>query len=373
VLVLGVIQAPNWGWGSARTIAVLAAGAAALAAFVAVESRTAHPMLDVALFRNPRFATASASVAVTYFALQGFIFLTTQYLQVVKGYGALSTGVRLLPVAGSVAVAAVAGTRLAIWIGNKAVVAGGLTLYSAALLWISTLTKATPYPLIAVMSALLGTGVGLILAPATEAIMDAVPAERAGVGSAVNDATRLFGGTLGVAVIGSVGASLYASRLTPTLPLGLPQPAITAAKGSVAGATAVAQKATQAGQAVIADRLSDAAIPAFLHSFTGGCLVAAGVAAAGALTAVFLLPARPAAPKREALAFPAAQKWPGAQQWPAAQKWPGAQQWPAAQKWPGTGQWPPQQWPGTGQWPAGAPPSPAAVGRQVTIIASTAR
>jgi EmrB/QacA subfamily drug resistance transporter len=99
LLVLGVIQAPGWGWHSLRAIAVLAAGTAVLAVFVAVEGRAMHPMMDVALFGNPRFTAASGSVAIAFFALNGFIFLLSQYFQVVKGYGPLSTGVRLLPVA----------------------------------------------------------------------------------------------------------------------------------------------------------------------------------------------------------------------------------------------------------------------------------
>jgi len=296
VLVLGIIQAPGWGWGSARTLGTLAAGAVLLAAFAAAEARTAHPMLDIALFRNPRFTAASGSVAIAFFALNGFIFLTTQYFQVVKGYGPLGTGVRLLPVAGSVAVASVTGTRLAVRIGNKIIVGGGMTLFCAALLWISTVSQATSYGVIAAQMIVFGTGMGLTQAPATEAIMGAVPKHKAGVGSAVNDATRLFGGTLGVAVIGSVAASLYTSRLAATLPAGLPARAITAARGSVGGAVIAAQQVSQTGYAQLGSRLKDAATLAFLHSFAGGCLVAGAVAAVGALVAIFLLPARPADP-----------------------------------------------------------------------------
>ena len=129
--------------------------------------------------------------------------------------------------------------------------------------------------------AVFGAGMGLTQAPATEAIMGAVPKHKAGVGSAVNDATRLFGGTLGVAVIGSVAASLHTSRLAATLPAGLPARAITAVRGSVGGAVIAAQKASHAGFAQPGSRLKDTAILAFLHSFSGGCLVAGGVAAAG--------------------------------------------------------------------------------------------
>jgi predicted MFS family arabinose efflux permease len=296
VLVLGIIQAPGWGWGSPQAIGTLAAGAALLAAFAVAESRTAYPMLDVALFRNPRFTAASGSVAIAFFALNGFIFLMTQYFQVVRGFSPLGTGVRLLPVASSVAIASVIGTRLAVRIGNRIIVGGGLALFCAALLWISTASRATSYGVIAAQMIVFGIGMGLTQAPATEAIMGAIPKEKAGVGSAVNDATRLFGGTLGVAVIGSVAASLYASRLASTLPAGLPERAITAARGSVGGAVIAADQTSHAGLAHLGSRLEDAAILAFLHSLAGGCLVAGGVAAAGALVAIFLLPARPSSP-----------------------------------------------------------------------------
>ncbi len=194
VLVLGIIQAPGWGWGSPRAIGTLTAGTALLAAFAAAESRTAYPMLDIALFRNPRFTAASGSVAIAFFALNGFIFLMTQYFQVVRGFSPLGTGVRLLPVASSVAIASVIGTRLAVRIGNKIIVGGGLALFCAALLWISTASRTTSYSVIAAQMIVFGIGMGLTQAPATEAIMGAVPKEKAGVGSAVNDATRLFGG-----------------------------------------------------------------------------------------------------------------------------------------------------------------------------------
>jgi hypothetical protein len=310
VLVLGIIQAPDWGWDSARTIGTLAAGAALLAAFATAEARTGHPMLDVTLFRNQRFTAASGSVAIAFFALNGFIFLATQYFQVVKGFGPLGTGVRLLPVAGSVAVASVTGTRLAVRTGNKIIVGGGLTLFCAALLWISTVSQTTPYVVIAAQMIVFGTGMGLTQAPATEAIMGAVPKQKAGVGSAVNDATRLFGSTLGVAVIGSVAASLYTSRLAATLPAGLSARAITAARGSVGGAVTAAQKTSHAGFTQLGSRLKDTAILAFLHSYSGGCLVAAAVAAAGALVAIFLLPARPADPGTQSPQLPATDPQP---------------------------------------------------------------
>jgi hypothetical protein len=232
-------------------------------------------------------------VAIAFFALLGFIFLMTQYFQVVRGYSPFSTGVRLLPVAVSVGVASVAGTRLAVRVGTKIIVGGGMALFCAALLWISFAATDTSYAIIATQMVVLGVGMGFTQAPATEAIMGAVPVQKAGIASAVNGATRLFGGTLGVAVIGSVAASLYTSRLTALLPPGLPGRVVTAANGSVGGAAAAAQQLAQAGLAGPARALGDAAVAAFMHSLSGACLVAAGVTAIGVLLVAFWLPNRP--------------------------------------------------------------------------------
>ncbi len=126
LLVFGIIQAPNWGWSSAPTFVTIAAGLGTLALFVHVESRIARPMLDVSLFHNARFTAASGSITIAFFTLTGFSFLITQYFQFVKSYSPFATGVRLLPVAVSIAVAAVVGTKLAVRLGNKAVVRRGL-------------------------------------------------------------------------------------------------------------------------------------------------------------------------------------------------------------------------------------------------------
>ena len=142
---------------------------------------------------------------------------------------------------------------------------------------------------------LYGLGMGLTSAPATESIMGAVSRRQAGVGSAVNDSTRLLGGTLGVAVIGSVYASLYGSRLTASLPAGLPAPGLghraPVARRRVRGGRPGARPAWRLGRAV-----HDAATNAFIHGLSIGCLVAGGVAAAGAILAVLFLPAQPASP-----------------------------------------------------------------------------
>jgi hypothetical protein len=292
-VVFGIIQAPDWGWGSAATFVTLAIGVGILALFVDVERRRESPMLDVRLFRNPRFTAASGSITIGFFVLAGFTFLMTQYFQFVQGFSPLGTGVRLLPVATSIAIAAVVGTKLAVRVGNKAVVATGLAMFGAGVLWISTVSASTSYLEIVGQMLLAGSGLGLITAPATEAVMGAVPIEKAGVGSAVNDATRLFGAALGVAVIGSVAASLYQSRLGSNVPPDLPPAAAHAAKSSLGSALIAAQHLRAAGLTAPARVLNAGAVDAFLHSLQGSLIVAGAIALGGSLLALALLPARP--------------------------------------------------------------------------------
>ncbi len=292
-LVFTIIEAPTHGWSGARTVGGFAAALILLVLFVSWERRTVAPMLDVRLFRNPRFTAASGSVTVAFFSLFGFIFLMTQYFQFIRGYGPLSTGVHLLPVASSVVVGSVLGTRLAVKLGTKLVVAAGLLAVAAFYGWVSVIAGNTGYGVIATQMVLYGLGMGFTSAPATESIIGAVSKEQAGVSSAVNDTTRLLGGTLGVAVIGSVFASVYGNRLTSGLPAGLPATLAHAAHQSVGGAYAVVGRLAAAGHEQAALTVHHVASLAFIHGLSVGCLVAGGVAAAGAVMAAWLLPAQP--------------------------------------------------------------------------------
>ena len=304
LLVYTIIEAPNHGWGSARTLASFALTASLAVAFVGWEQRSQTPMLDLSLFRDPRFTAASGSVAISFFALSGFIFLVTQYFQFLKGYGPLSTGVRLLPVATCVAVSSILGAKLAVRIGTKLVVAAGLLLMTAFYLWVTTASTRTSYGIIAAQMVLLGTGMGLTSAPATDAIMGVVPEAKAGVGSAVNDATRLLGGTLGVAIIGSVYASLYASRLTGDIPSGLSSALMRSAHASIGAALTASTNLAHAGHPDLASALHHAASAAFFHGFHAANYVSAGVAAAGVVMALAFVPAHPKARVEDATETP---------------------------------------------------------------------
>jgi EmrB/QacA subfamily drug resistance transporter len=297
LLVFTIIEAPTYGWTAARTLAGFAVSAVLLAAFIIRERRAAHPMLDVRLFRNLRFSAASGAVTVSFFTLFGFIFLITLYFQFVRGYGPLSTGVRLLPVALSVGAGSVIGTQLAVRAGTKLIVTTGLAAMAGFYGWVAATTSATlPYGVIAAQMVTYGLGMGLTSAPATESIMGAISRAKAGVGSAVNDSTRLVGGTLGVAVIGSVYASVYGSHLTATMPATVPGRIAAIAHQSLGAAYTAAGKIAALGHPALGQALHHASTYAFLRGLTIGALVAGGVAAVGAVLAALFLPAQPARP-----------------------------------------------------------------------------
>lgn len=285
-VVWTIIEAPAHGWLSATTLTGFAVGAVALVAFVVRERRTPHPMLDVALFRDPRFGAAAGAVMLTFFALFGFIFLVTQYFQFVRGFGTLSTGARILPVALSIGAASAVGAVLATRIGTKAVVTTGMLAFGASFLWISTNAAHAPYASVVVpQMVLMGLGMGLISTPATESIMLVLPPARAGVGSAVNDATREVGGTLGVAVVGSLFASIFADRLASSAYAALPAGALDAAQDSVGAAWTMA--ATD-------PRLAAALEDSFMDAFATACVVVSAVCFLGAAAAWRWLPGRSA-------------------------------------------------------------------------------
>jgi EmrB/QacA subfamily drug resistance transporter len=287
-LVLTIIEAPTWGWLSPQTVVGFAGAAVLLVGFVAWELRLEHPMLPVRIFRNRRFTAASASITSAFFALFGFIFLITQYFQLIRGYSPLEAGVRTLPVAISIAVASVVAPRIVDGVGTTKVVATGLVLMAAGFVWVSTASASTPYLEIVGQMMLLGVGLGLTTAPATESIMGSVSLDKAGVGSAVNDTTRELGGTLGVAIVGSVFSSVYANALADgrVFP-GLAPDAQRATEDSVGAAQVVATKLGDAAPAYLADVSN-----AFLSGLAVACLVVAGVALVGAFVAWRFLPAR---------------------------------------------------------------------------------
>jgi EmrB/QacA subfamily drug resistance transporter len=285
ILTAAIIEAPERGWTDGLILAGFGAAAVVLVAFVIWELRTASPMLDVRLFRIRRFSGASFSIALVFFALFGAIYFLTQYLQGVLDYTPFEAGIRMLPVAGGLIVGGPLSAKLASRFGTRAVVASGLTVVAAALLLLSGAETDSGYSLVASSLVLLGLGMGATMAPATESIMSSVPLGNAGVGSAMNDTVRMVGGTLGVAILGSLLSSSYGADMEPAVK-SLPEPAADAASDSLGHASGIAaQIGGGAGRA-----LSNAAETAFTTAMSSTLTVAAATALAGAVLALVVLP-----------------------------------------------------------------------------------
>ena len=306
LLVYTIIEAPNHGWGSARTLGSFALTAVLAAAFVAWERRTEQPMLDLSLFGNPRFTAASASVAISFFALSGFIFLVTQYFQFLKGYGPLSTGVRLLPVASFVAISSILGTKLAVRLGTKLVVASGLFSMAAFYLWVTTVI-----------------GQHRLW---DDRRPDGRARDRHGPYQRARDRGDHGRGAKGQGRCRVGGQRRHSParrharrrRDRQRVRLALRQPAHGRAPDRDAGhrradRARVGRRRAHRSQAssgapairVLASAVHDAASAAFFHGFHAANYLAAGVAAAGAVMALALLPAQPTTSNDDTAEVPA--------------------------------------------------------------------
>jgi EmrB/QacA subfamily drug resistance transporter len=274
-LVYGIIEAPQRGWADPTTLSVFGVAVLFGGFFAWWELRNREPMLDLRYFKRPGFAGGSLAVAMMFFGMYGMFFLLTQYLQLVKGWSALSTGVRTLPFAMTMMVAAPSSARLAERIGVKSTVVTGITIAASGMLVLSRAGVDAPYWYIVIALVILSGGMGLTMAPSTASIMSSLPLGKAGVGSAMNDTNRELGGALGVAVLGSLLASRYTSGLGSALG-DLPQRAQEAARSSLGGAIGVAGPHSPIA---IAAR----------HSFTDAMHVALTIGAGVALLAAVLV------------------------------------------------------------------------------------
>ncbi len=290
LLIWSIIEAPSWGWTSPAILAAMLTAIALLVVFVIMESRTAHPLLDITLFANMRFSAAAISVMAAFFALFGFIFLITQFFQLIQGYSPLEAGLRTLPFALATGIMSPVAIVLMHRFGSKLVVATGLFVMAIGFVMAATVKADSPYFGIVVLSMItMAVGLALTTSPATESIMGALPAERAGVGSAVNDTTREFGGTLGVAIIGSVFASIYSAQVADALSTLRIDPAASAAiESSVGAGASIASQLP----APIGVQVQTAIDDAFISGMSRGSIVAALVALIGSLIVLRYLPAR---------------------------------------------------------------------------------
>ena len=298
-LIYAIIEAPTHGWLSMETLGAFWIAVVILSAFARWELRTSEPMLDLRFFRNPQFAAATATITLIFFVMFGMIFILTQYLQLVLGYEPLEAGVRMLPWAVVYMLSAPRSARLVERFGQRVVVSSGLAVVAGGIGLLALSGLHADYPLLALSLVVTAAGMGMVTAPSTGAIIASLPLNKAGVGSAVNDTTRELGGALGVAVIGSVLASIYRSDVARHI-TSLPASARTAT--SSLGAALQTAPTLTAGDGKL---LAHAARQAYAHAFDITLLVTVGVALlASALVSWVLRP--PTAAVEEPVALEAA-------------------------------------------------------------------
>lgn len=274
LIVDALTQASLRGWSSPVTVLEIVSATALLAGFVWWELRASAPMTDVRIFTSRVFSISNAILAVTFFALFGVLFTYTQYLQLVRGYGPLVAGVGAVPFAIVMATVASSSDRMVGRFGVRSSIATGLAVMSAGLLVLSIAAdRYAPFGILAAIMALVGAGMGLVMAPATTTSMSSVAPQQASMASSINSVVRELGGVLGVAVIGTVVATVFRSRFEPGVD------------------TSTADPAQIHAGAPPASALTDAANQAYTSAMSTGIQICAAVAFVGALAVIALFPA----------------------------------------------------------------------------------
>lgn len=286
VFVLGVVEAPARGWTDPIVYGCITSGVLLAAVFALVQLRKKHPLLDVRLFRRPDFATGAVGITFLFLANFGFFYVEMQYLQLVIGYSPLQTAFALAPLA--IPVLILGGTMHLYLpkVGLRVAVTAGLSLLATGLFCMRFLHADSSYLDLAWPLLITASGIGLCTAPTTSAIMGAVPDEKQGVASAVNDATREIGAALGIAVAGSVLAAGYQHALAPTLGA-FPEQVRGAAGDSLANALSIAEQMGPPG-----GQLADLAVTAFLDAMNQALLVMSLVVVVAAVFVAIWSPGR---------------------------------------------------------------------------------
>lgn len=304
-LVFAIIDGFHFGWG-ATALTTAAVSAVGSAAFVAWELRHPQPLLNVRKLGERAVGGASLAVLLVFLAAFGAMFFIAQQFQFVLGFGALDTGVRLLPLAAAVSVGAAASARLTPLVGTRAIVTGGMLVAATGVLLLVRVDGASTYADFVPTLLLLGVGIGLAVSPATDAIMGSFPDKDLGAAGGLNDTAIELGGSLGIAILGSVLASAYKDGIADFL-ASLPVPKLTgpqadlidqglrASGESVGGAAIVAEElAANPLGAAQAGPLMDAATVAFADAISRASLVGGLALAVGAVLVALILPNRAA-------------------------------------------------------------------------------
>ncbi|MGF7235800.1 MAG: MFS transporter [Frankia sp.] len=294
-IVYGVIEAPVRGWASPLALGSLVGGLVVMALFVAVERTVTDPLVDVNFFRNRVFSAGSGAVALVFFALFGVMYVLTQDLQFVQGNDALGVGVRFTPLAISMAAGGPISARVAGRFGLRITMVAGLSLLATGIALLLPVTATSGYLLIGLSFACIGGGMGLTIAPASNAIMSSLPPNQTGSGSGLRSTVQFLGGAFGVAILGSLATGGYHSRMDTALSgpalAGLPASAKHAAHDQIGGAATVARQ-VGGGPGSLLTKVSNEAFVAGLHIVAVVGLVAVLL---GMVVAATMIPRAPKA------------------------------------------------------------------------------
>ncbi len=285
-LVYGIIEAPSHGLGDKAVLASLAVGLIGMGLFVVRQTRLKHPMLDMKLFKIPAFSISALSVTLVFFALMGIFFSMSQLFQLVMGYGPFESSLRLLPIMALMMLSAPLVPNIVKRFGTRWTVTTGLILVSGSFLLMSQWPAMPSYMHVLGSMLIMMTGMSLTMTPATNMLMSAIPRNRAGMGSAMNDTTRELGGALGIAVLGSVLSSGYSSKIAGAVS-NLPDQVKEIVSNSLAGALAIAEQGGSTGNA-----LADSAKAAWMGGLSNSMLIASVIVAVAAVAAGIWLPHR---------------------------------------------------------------------------------
>ncbi|MFD7622311.1 MFS transporter, partial [Streptomyces sp. NPDC059802] len=261
-------------------------GLLVLAGFVWHEKHTTHPAIDISYFREPSFAAAVAAIALVFFALMGVTFFSAFYMQSVRGWSALQAGLMLLPLAATQIIFAPRARLFVDRFGARATCTVGMLLVAVGLAAFALFDGTTPVWVLCLLFFVQGTGMAHVMTPVTVAVMQALPREKAGSGSAVNNTFRQVGGALGVAVLGSVLSTVYRGDIEGHLGA-LPAGARAAAGESIEATLGIADKMGPAGAPLVAS-----ANDAFLKAMHVTAVGSATIALVGALVVALFLPGR---------------------------------------------------------------------------------
>jgi EmrB/QacA subfamily drug resistance transporter len=290
-LILALIESSSYGWTSPLILRLFSGFAVLLAAFLFVEARVREPMLPLSLFRNRVFSVANVAALLLFFAMLGTFFFVTQFFQAVQGYSALEAGLRTLPTTMGIFLIAPFAGMLTARLGPRLPVVLGALLAGGALLLVTHIEPDSSYATLWWDFGLVGIGFGLMISPLTSAVLSATPQERAGLGSSVNNTSRQVGGTLGVAVLGTVVLQQFSSNIVSQLAQrGVPGPIGATIASKIASDGAQASQISLPGLLPLPPAALHQAInQAFVDALHGSFLIAGIIMLVTAVLVAFLM------------------------------------------------------------------------------------